>query len=141
MVFWLKINHSTNAFLKILKMLSLLKKKDLSSMEKYTNSKIRIATRIRRRRTKQHDGQYSSKNYTQQKAKHYYCYYYLKLISYYRQCMYYVLIIDCDDKTLVMLLEELHLYRTARWRTSRRYQTGSANPIKTSKTTEKLMQN
>ena len=82
-------------------------------MEKYTNSKIRIATRIRRRRTKQHDGQYSSKNYTQQKAKHYYCYYYLKL-SYYRQCMYYVLIIDCDDKTLVMLLEELHLYRTAR---------------------------
>ena len=52
-------------------------------MEKYTNSNIRRATRIRRRRTKQHDdGQYNSKNKTQQKAKHY-CYYYLQLQAMY----------------------------------------------------------
>ena len=60
---------------------------------------------------------------------------------------------DCDDKTLVILLEELRPLRLVSMldeellellmhsRLSSRYQTGSANPIYASKTTEKLMHN
>ena len=52
--------------------------------KKYTNSNIRRATRIRRRRTKQHDGQQcNSKNKTQQKKAKHYCYYYLQLQAMY----------------------------------------------------------
>ena len=125
-------------------------------MEKYTNSNTKRATRIRHRRTN------IMKLYTTEGET-----LLLLLLTATGNVL-----IDCDDKTLVILLEELRPLRLVSNRSviaiaedvldgsgttklldeellellmhsrlSSRYQTGSANPIYASKTTEKLMYN